>query len=148
MTFFLCPSFSNAVKFEVSSYEPDEDGINSEETSDNQSEEQDGVHEDEEGERKSRKSQNQVDEDSSDKEEEETNAVEVQERVEGDASEINNEDMQEEKERRLNGDAVLGAFLQVSEPALVSSHHDGFLRFWNLSVSSVPSWKLHTTKLR
>ena len=47
-----------------------------------------------------------------------------------------NEDIQEEKEDIINEETLLGAFLQVSEPALVSSHQDGFLRFWNLSVSS------------
>lgn len=35
----------------------------------------------------------------------------------------------------VDKDAILDAFLQVSEPGLVSTHHDGFLRFWDLSVS-------------
>ena len=47
----------------------------------------------------------------------------------------NEEDVKERKEDAVNEQAVYGAFLQVSEPALVSAHHDGFLRFWNLSVS-------------
>lgn len=49
-------------------------------------------------------------------------------------SKTENEDEQEEKEDEVT-EAVHGAFLQVSEPSLVSAHHDGFLRFWNLSVS-------------
>lgn len=43
--------------------------------------------------------------------------------------------MKKEKEDEVTEQAVHGAFLQVSEPSLVSAHHDGFLRFWNLSVS-------------
>ena len=50
-------------------------------------------------------------------------------------SKTENEDEQEEKEDEVTEQAVHGAFLQVSEPSLVSAHHDGFLRFWNLSVS-------------
>ena len=50
-------------------------------------------------------------------------------------SKTENEDEQEEKEDEVTEQAVHGAFLQVSEPSLVSAHHDGFLRFWNVSVS-------------
>lgn len=50
-------------------------------------------------------------------------------------SKTENEDEQEEKEDEVTEQAVHGAFLQVSEPSLVCAHHDGFLRFWNLSVS-------------
>ena len=50
--------------------------------------------------------------------------------------EVENEDMTAKEEMTDDDkDSILSAFLQVSEPALVSSHHDGFLRFWNLSVS-------------
>ena len=59
-----------------------------------------------------------------------------QEETEEHVSKNDNEDAHDnEKEDVVNEEAVFGAFLQVSEPALVSSHHDGFLRFWNLSVS-------------
>ena len=60
----------------------------------------------------------------------------TQEETEEHVNKNNNEDAHgDEKEDVVNEEALFGAFLQVSEPALVSSHHDGFLRFWNLSVS-------------
>lgn len=44
-----------------------------------------------------------------------------------------NEGEQDGKEDEVIEQAVHSAFLQVSEPYLVSAHHDCFLRFWNLS---------------
>lgn len=59
---------------------------------------------------------------------------------EGEGEEIEDKADNEEKTGKeeitdVDKDAILGAFLQVSEPGLVSAHHDGFLRFWDLSVS-------------
>lgn len=69
------------------------------------------------------------------REEEESGEDRNQEQKLEQESKTENEDEQEEKEDEVTEQAVHGAFLQVSEPSLVSAHHDGFLRFWNLSVS-------------
>ena len=127
----------------MSSQKTDQDTVNMEEPKDNQSEEQDGEHEDEEGETKIQTRQELMEEDSSDREQNETRTMEEDKETEGIEGEINNEDMQEGQESRVNKEAVVSAFLQVSEPALVSSHHDGYLRFWNLSVSLVVMCKSH-----
>ncbi|KAJ7389764.1 WD repeat-containing protein 64 [Desmophyllum pertusum] len=67
------------------------------------------------------------------KESQQDEEMQGQEETEEHEDKINNEDTQDGKEETVNEEAVFGAFLQVSEPALVSAHHDGFLRFWNLS---------------
>ena len=59
----------------------------------------------------------------------------MQEDAEKGEDKVINEDEQEGEESDENKETIIGEFLQVSEPALVSSHHDGFLRFWNLAVS-------------
>ena len=43
------------------------------------------------------------------------------------------EDERNDEEPAENGD-VDPAFLRISEPALVACYHDGFLRFWSMSV--------------
>lgn len=121
------------VKFKASVHEAGTDSVTSEEPSGSQSEQQGETQGDEEIEGNVQTSQEQIDEDSSDKEDDETRAAQVQENTEGSDDKINNENVQEGQATAVIEDAVVGAFLQVSEPALVSSHHDGFLRFWNLS---------------
>lgn len=121
------------VKFKASVHEAGTDSVTSEEPSGSQSEQQGETQGDEEIEGNVQTSQEQIDEDSSDKEDDETRAAQVQENTEGSDDKINNENVQEGQATAVIEDAVMGAFLQVSEPALVSSHHDGFLRFWNLS---------------
>ena len=145
---FCCcfSSFSN-VKFKASVHEAGTDSVTSEEPSGSQSEQQGETQGDEEIEGNVQTSQEQIDEDSSDKEDDETRAAQVQENTEGSDDKINNENVQEGQATAVIEDAVMGAFLQVSEPALVSSHHDGFLRFWNLSVSLVVTWKLELPRL-
>ncbi|KAK2567438.1 WD repeat-containing protein 64 [Acropora cervicornis] len=81
-------------------------------------------------------------------EEEENKDVEIKGKDELMASEAGEDEEIEDKADNLDKtgkeditdvdkDAILGAFLQVSEPGLVSAHHDGFLRFWDLSVRAV-----------
>lgn len=125
----------NEVKFvDLSSHDPGEEIVSTEKQTDSQSEEQDGFLEEEEQKNPSDLEEN--DDDQGDRQEDETREMEVEETErEGVEDEVKNEDMKEEEIRRVNKEAILGAFLQVSEPALVSSHHDGFLRFWNFSVS-------------
>ena len=135
-------SRSNEVKIEAPSREPDQESINTAKPNDNQSEGQDEVLDDEERERKTETNEEKNEEDRKDKEEDETRGTEVQEPREGSEDENNKENLNEGEESGVNKEAIVSAFLQVSEPALVSSHHDGYLRFWNLSVSSfVPALK-------
>ena len=128
-------SCSNEVKFGALSREPDKESINTAKPNDNQSEGQDEALEDEEGEGKPETNEEKNEEDRRDREEDETREAEVQEEREGSVHDNNNEDLNEGQESRVTKHAIVSAFLQVSEPALVSSHHDGYLRFWNLSVS-------------
>lgn len=132
---FILFCVRNEVKFvDLASHDPGEEIMSTEKQTDSQSEEQDGVLEEEE--QKNRSDQEENDDDQGDRQEDETGEMEVEETErEGVEVEVKNEDMKEEEIRRVNKEAILGAFLQVSEPALVSSHHDGFLRFWNFSVS-------------
>ena len=122
-------SFSN-VKFEDTSREAAHVSFNTEDVNGSQGEQAEI-----EGEEYVHENQKQTDEDSADKEEGEARSEEVQEDAEKGEDKVINEDEQEGEESDENKETIIGEFLQVSEPALVSSHHDGFLRFWNLSVS-------------
>ena len=122
-------SFSN-VKFEDTSREVGHVSFNTEDVNGSQGEQAEI-----EGEEYVHENQKQTDEDSADKEEGEARSEEVQEDAEKGEDKVINEDEQEGEESDENKETIIGEFLQVSEPALVSSHHDGFLRFWNLSVS-------------
>ena len=142
MIWVFSSSCSNEVKIEAPSREPDEQSSNTAKPNDNQIEGQDEVLDDEEGKRKTETNEEKNEEDRKDREEDETRGTEVQEEREGSEDENNNENLNEGQESGVNKEAIVSAFLQVSEPALVSSHHDGYLRFWNLSVSSfVPALK-------
>lgn len=81
--------------------------------------------------------QEQMEQEGEDKENKENSEDEKEHKQEETEEHVNKNDNEDahdnEKEDVDNEEAVFGAFLQVSEPALVSSHHDGFLRFWNLS---------------
>lgn len=133
MAFFLLFSKTN---LQVSSNEQDQDSAKAVETSSNQADEEQDRASDEEAEEKSvETNQEQVEEDKDEDNKENKEEDDVQRQEEAEEHE-NKDDYEEEKEDVVNREAVLGAFLQVSEPALVSSHQDGFLRFWNLSVSS------------
>ena len=122
-------SFSN-VKFEDTTREVGHVSFNTEDVNGSQGEQAEI-----EGEEYVHENQKQTDEDSADKEEGEARSEEVQEDAEKSEDKVINEDEQEGEESGENKETIIGEFLQVSEPALVSSHHDGFLRFWNLSVS-------------
>ena len=122
-------SFSN-VKFEDTSREVGHVSFNTEDVNGSQGEQAEI-----EGEEYVHENQKQTDEDSADKEEGEARSEEVQEDAEKGEDKVINEDEQEGEESDENKETIIGEFLQVSEPALVSSHHDGFLRFWNLAVS-------------
>lgn len=122
-------SFSN-VKFEDTSREVAHVSFNTENVNGSQGEQAEM-----EGEEYVNENQKQTDEDSTDKEEGEARLEEVQEDAEKGEDKVINEDEQDGDESDENKGTIIGEFLQVSEPALVSSHHDGFLRFWNLSVS-------------
>ena len=122
-------SFSN-VKFEDTTREVGHVSFNTEDVNGSQGEQAEI-----EGEEYVHENQKQTDEDSADKEEGEARSEEVQEDAEKGEDKVINEDEQEGEESDENKETIIGEFLQVSEPALVSSHHDGFLRFWNLSVS-------------
>ena len=121
-------SFSN-VKFEDTTREVGHVSFNTEDVNGSQGEQAEI-----EGEEYVHENQKQTDEDSADKEEGEARSEEVQEDAEKGEDKVINEDEQEGEESDENKETIIGEFLQVSEPALVSSHHDGFLRFWNLSV--------------
>ena len=122
-------SFRN-VKFEDTSREAAHVSFNTEDVNGSQGEQAEI-----EGEEYVHENQKQTDEDSADKEEGEARSEKVQEDEEKGEDKVINEDEQEGEESDDNKETIIGEFLQVSEPALVSSHHDGFLRFWNLSVS-------------
>ena len=122
-------SFSN-VKFEDTTREVGHVSFNTEDVNGSQGEQAEI-----EGEEYVHENQKQTDEDSADKEEGEARSEEVQEDAEKSEDKVINENEQEGDESGENKETIIGEFLQVSEPALVSSHHDGFLRFWNLSVS-------------
>ena len=122
-------SFSN-VKFEDTTREVGHVSFNTEDVNGSQGEQAEI-----EGEEYVHENQKQTDEDSADKEEGEARSEEVQEDAEKSEDKVINEDEQEGEESGENKETIIGELLQVSEPALVSSHHDGFLRFWNLSVS-------------
>lgn len=122
-------SFSN-VKFEDTTREVGHVSFNTEDVNGSQGEQAEI-----EGEEYVHENQKQTDEDSADKEEGEARSEEVQEDAEKGEDKVINEDEQEGEESDENKETIIGEFLQVSEPALVSSHHDGFLRFWNLAVS-------------
>ena len=122
-------SFSN-VKFEDTTREVGHVSFNTEDVNGSQGEQAEI-----EGEEYVHENQKQTDEDSADKEGGEARSEEVQEDAEKGEDKVINEDEQEGEESDENKETIIGEFLQVSEPALVSSHHDGFLRFWNLSVS-------------
>ena len=122
-------SFSN-VKFEDTTREVGHVSFNTEDVNGSQGEQAEI-----EGEENVHENLKQTDEDSADKEEGEARSGEVQEDAEKREDKVINEDEQEGEESGENKETIIGEFLQVSEPALVSSHHDGFLRFWNLSVS-------------
>ena len=122
-------SFSN-VKFEDTSREVAHVSFNTENVNGSQGEQAEM-----EGEEYVNENQKQTDKDSADKEEGEARLEEVQEDAEKGEDKVINEDEQDGDESDENKGTIIGEFLQVSEPALVSSHHDGFLRFWNLSVS-------------
>ena len=124
------PSHSNT-NFQVSDNQGDESSAHEGEESDTHTKEQDGVSVEDGGVKTDHTKQ--LEEDSKHKENKENDEDEEkqrQEETEEHGNKNDNEDAQDDKK-----EAVFGAFLQVSEPALVSSHHDGFLRFWNLSVS-------------
>ena len=121
--------FSN-VKFEDSSREVALVSFNTEDVNGSHGEQAEI-----EGEEYVHENQKQTDEDSADKEEGEARSEEAQEDAEKMEDKVINEDEQEREESDENKETIIGEFLQISEPALVSSHHDGFLRFWNLSVS-------------
>ena len=122
-------SFSN-VKFEDTSRGVAHVSFNTEDVNGSQGEQAEI-----EGEEYVHENQKQTDEDSADKEEGEARSEKVQEDEEKGEDKVINEDEQEVEESDHNKETIIGEFLQVSEPALVSSHHDGFLRFWNLAVS-------------
>lgn len=133
----LLPSLSNT-NFQVSGNERDQNSANTGDVSDTHNEERDGVSVEEGGVKTDQTNQEQMEEEHKDKENAENNEEEEvprQEETEEHENKTDNEALQDEKEHEVNEEAVFGAFLQVSEPVLVSSHHDGFLRFWNLSVS-------------
>ncbi|KAM7448945.1 WD repeat-containing protein 64 [Porites harrisoni] len=116
------------VKFEDTSREAAHVSFNTEDVNGSQGEQAEI-----EGEENVHENLKQTDEDSADKEEGEARSEEVQEDAEKSEDKVINEDEQEGEESGENKETIIGEFLQVSEPALVSSHHDGFLRFWNLS---------------
>ena len=122
-------SFSN-VKFEDTTREVGHVSFNTEDVNGIQGEQAEI-----EGEENVHENLKQTDADSADKEEGEARSEEVQEDAEKSEDKVINENEQEGDESGENKETIIGEFLQVSEPALVSSHHDGFLRFWNLSVS-------------
>ena len=122
-------SFSN-VKFEDTTREVGHVSFNTEDVNGSQGEQAEI-----EGEENVHENLKQTDADSADKEEGEARSEEVQEDAEKSEDKVINEDEQEGEESGENKETIIGEFLQVSEPALVSSHHDGFLRFWNLAVS-------------
>ena len=135
---------SNKVKFEASSPETSNHEQYQESKGSEENNEKDGEVSNDEEERIVQRS-----------EEEENRDVEIKGKDELMASEAGEDEEIEDKADNLdkNGkeeitdvdkDAILGAFLQVSEPGLVSAHHDGFLRFWDLSVSCDYSflWRL------
>jgi len=130
------PSHSNT-NFQVSDNQRDESSAHEGEESDTHTKEQDGVSVEDGGIKTD--NTNQMEEDSKDKENKENDEDEEEQRQEETEEHVNKNDngdaQDDRKEAVVNEEAVFGAFLQVSEPALVSSHHDGFLRFWNLSVS-------------
>ena len=131
----LLSSFSNT-QLHMSSNERDQDSANTGHVSDTHHEEQDGTSEQEEGENTVQSNQEPMDvEYEENKESQQDEEMQGQEETEEHEDKIDNEDIQDGLEETVNEAAVFGAFLQVSEPALVSAHHDGFLRFWNLSVS-------------
>jgi len=121
----------------VSDNQRDESSAHEGEESDTHTKEQDGVSVEDGGIKTD--NTNQMEEDSKDKENKENDEDEEEQRQEETEEHVNKNDngdaQDDRKEAVVNEEAVFGAFLQVSEPALVSSHHDGFLRFWNLSVS-------------
>ena len=134
----LHPSHSNT-SFQVLDNQRDEISANEGEESATHTEEQGGVSVEDGRVKTDNTNQEQMEEEREDKENKE-NGEDVKEDKQEDTEEHvignDNEDAHDnEKEDVVNEEAVFGAFLQVSEPALVSSHHDGFLRFWNLSVS-------------
>ncbi|KAJ7388219.1 WD repeat-containing protein 64 [Desmophyllum pertusum] len=119
----------------MSSNERDQDSANTGHVSDTHHEEQDGTSEQEEGENTVQSNQEPRDvEYEENKESQQDEEMQAQEEAEEHEDKIDNEDIQDGIEETVNEEAVFGAFLQVSEPALVTAHHDGFLRFWNLSV--------------
>ena len=109
------------------------------EASDTRTKEQNGVSVEDGRVKTDHTNQEQMEEEREDKENKENGEDEGEHREEETEEHGNKNDNEnahdDEKEGGVNEEAVFGAFLQVSEPALVSSHHDGFLRFWNLSVS-------------
>lgn len=113
-----------------SSNERDEDSADTGDVSDPQNGEQDRILEKGEEEITAETDKEQVDRG---REEEGSGEERNQEQKLEQESKTESEDEQEEKEDEVTEQAVHGAFLQVSEPSLVSAHHDGFLRFWNLS---------------
>ena len=134
----ILPSLSNTT-FGVSGNERDQSSAKEEEASDTHTEERDGVSVEDGGVQTDQPNQEHVEEEhkvKEKKENDEDEEVQRQEETEEHVNKNDNEDAHDDgKEDAVNEEAVFGAFLQVSEPALVSSHHDGFLRFWNFSVS-------------
>lgn len=122
----------NKVKFEISNHEQNRESFHSEEFDANQTEEKDGDVKDDEEDRVAQSSEEEKDQIGDVEGNDEIMTPEVEKEEAKD--EVENEDMTA-KEEMIDDDkdSILSAFLQVSEPALVSSHHDGFLRFWNLS---------------
>jgi len=117
----------------------DQISANEGEASDTRTEEQNGISVKDGRVKTDHTNQEQMEEEREDKENKENGEDEGEHREEETEEHGNKNDNEnahdDEKEGGVNEEAVFGAFLQVSEPALVSSHHDGFLRFWNLSVS-------------
>ena len=131
----LHPSHSNT-NFQVLDNQRDEMSANEGEESATHTEGRDGGSVEDGRVKTDNTSQEQMEEEHEDKENKETGEDEEEHKQEETEEQNDNEDTHDnEKEDVVNEEAVFGAFLQVSEPAFVSSHHDGFLRFWNLSVS-------------
>lgn len=134
----LHPLHSNT-NIQVSDNQRDEISANEGEESATHTGGQDGVSVEDGRVKTDNTNQEQMEQEGEDKENKENSEEEKehkQEETEEHFNKNDNEDAHDnENEDVDNEEAVFGAFLQVSEPALVSSHHDGFLRFWNLSVS-------------
>lgn len=134
----LHPPHSNT-NIQVLDNQRDEVSANEGEESATHTEGQDGVSVEDGRVKTDNTNQEQMEEEREDKEDKENGEEEEEHKQEETKEHVNKNDNKDahdnEKQDVVNEEAVFGAFLQVSEPALVSSHHDGFLRFWNLSVS-------------